>query len=104
MDGIAGRITADPVCPQERACAFPAPWDFWLWFGEGTFGMPLENATLWLGIENMNMGALHGEGKITSGENSRSNSCMEDPPCASHWLPACSHVKVRQKQQLFLQG
>lgn len=51
--------------------------------------MTQENATFWLGTENMNLEALHGEGKITSGRRSEVakyhiNPCMEDPLRASH--------------------
>lgn len=59
----------------------------WLWFGEGTFGRPQENSIPWFGTENMNMEALHGEGRIRSGRSSTSDPCMEDPPCSSHWHP-----------------
>lgn len=59
----------------------------WLWFGDDTLGMPQENATFWLGAKNMNMKALHGEGKIMSGKSSTSDPCMDDPPCTSHWHP-----------------
>lgn len=76
------------LAPQEHACALPVPWTSErLWFGEVTFGMPQENATPWLGTENMNMEALHGEGRIESGKSSTSDPCMEDPPCSSHWHP-----------------
>lgn len=91
VDGIAGRRTADPVCPQEHSCALPALLGtserLWLWFGESIFGMLQENATPWLGAKNMTMAALRGEGKISSGKSSTSDPCMEDPPCASHWHP-----------------
>lgn len=48
MDGIAGRITVDPVCLQEHACALSVLGTserLCLWFGESTFGMPQENST-----------------------------------------------------------
>lgn len=65
------RIAGDPVCPQELCLLLGTSERLWLWFGEGILGMTQENATFWLGTENMNLEALHGEGKITNGKISR---------------------------------
>lgn len=52
--------------------------------------MPQENATFWLGTENMDMEALHGEGKITR--------ILPVLPTGTHPLPASLQPREGQEK------